>query len=203
MKKILLSGSFASGKTELSVILSKLGAGIIDVDCLCEDLFNPEGDEQMFWYSVAGDACYKDDDSLDSNLLLEWILSNPAVFFKVRDYIFPKLTYAVQEEMNSLCAKCTHPYLLLVSPTGPMPYKKWITLFKLEFILIEAPLKLRISRLMQRHNFSEKKARVLAIKGEDWVAKARPHSNRIITNDGSIERLTYQAEQLHLHFLRG
>ena len=201
MKKVLLSGAFASGKTEFSTILSDLGAGIIDVDCFCEDLFDPKGNERVFWHSVADDACFKHDGVLDVDVLLEHVLLNPAIFLSVRDYIFPKLTDAVQEKIDVLCSEGIYSYLLLIAPTGPMPYKKWIKHFELEFVLIEAPVERRIIQLIKRHHFTEERARVLAMKGEQWIAEVRPHSHRIITNDGDMESLMYQAKQLNADLL--
>jgi dephospho-CoA kinase len=192
-----LTGGIGSGKTAVSNILAKLGAGVIDTDLIAHQI-TASGGSAIFPIQAHFGAEYLDSNgALDRNKMRSLVFQKPEAKKALEAITHPLIKQETIKQANQL-GEAGYPYLVFVVPLliESGNWKGHID----HLVVVDCPEELQIERVMQRSNLS--KAEVEGIlkvqaKRQDRLAVA----DTVIQNQGKLSDLQSAVEQLHQKIL--
>ncbi|MBU3553366.1 dephospho-CoA kinase [Polynucleobacter sp. MWH-Post4-6-1] len=198
MPLIGLTGGIGSGKTAVSDLLAKLGAGIVDTDLIAHQITAPNG--------IAISAIQKQfgTEYLDINGALDRSKMRALVFAKVEArkaleaITHPLIRQETIKQAELLVAKGI-PYLVFVVPLL-IESGSWEGLID-RLVVVDCPEEIQITRVMQRSNLPRAEVeRILQAQTSrrDRLARA----DIVIENQGSLATLNVEVNQLHQKILQ-
>ncbi|MBU3610113.1 dephospho-CoA kinase [Polynucleobacter wuianus] len=198
MPLIGLTGGIGSGKTAVSNLLAKLGAGIVDTDLIAHQITAPNG--------IAISAIQKQfgTEYLDINGALDRSKMRALVFAKVEArkaleaITHPLIRQETIKQAELLVAKGV-PYLVFVVPLL-IESGSWEGLID-RLVVVDCPEEVQITRVMQRSNLPRAGVeRILQAQTSrrDRLARA----DIVIENQGSLATLNVEVNQLHQKILQ-
>ena len=174
MKKIGITGGIGSGKTYVASVFQSLGIPIFNADIQAKKLMTSSRKLIKLVKEEFGNDIYKDSD-LNKEKLASIVFSNSDKLQKLNSLVHP----IVKEEFNNWCKKQTSPYVI----------KEAAILFESNshigldaVICISAPLDLRMKRLLNRDDYSEKEIKK-RIENQISQEEKEKLSDYIIVND--------------------
>lgn len=174
MKKIGITGGIGSGKTYVASVFKSLGIPIFNADIQAKKIMTSSGKLIKLVKEEFGNEIYKDSD-LNKEKLASIVFSNSDKLQKLNSLVHP----IVKEEFNNWCKKQTSPYVI----------KEAAILFESNshigldaVICVSAPLDLRIERLLNRDDYSEKEIKK-RIENQISQEEKEKLSDYIIVND--------------------
>lgn len=193
-----LTGGIGSGKTAVSNLLAKLGAGIVDTDLIAHQITAPNG--------IAISAIQKQfgTEYLDINGALDRSKMRALVFAKVEArkaleaITHPLIRQETIKQAELLVAKGV-PYLVFVVPLL-IESGSWEGLID-RLVVVDCPEEVQITRVMQRSNLPRAEVeRILQAQTSrrDRLARA----DIVIENQGSLATLNVEVNQLHQKILQ-
>ncbi|WP_216865862.1 dephospho-CoA kinase [Polynucleobacter wuianus] len=193
-----LTGGIGSGKTAVSNLLAKLGAGIVDTDLIAHQITAPNG--------IAISAIQKQfgTEYLDINGALDRSKMRALVFAKVEArkaleaITHPLIRQETIKQAELLVAKGV-PYLVFVVPLL-IESGSWEGLID-RLVVVDCPEEVQITRVMQRSNLPRAGVeRILQAQTSrrDRLARA----DIVIENQGSLATLNVEVNQLHQKILQ-
>ena len=174
MKRIGITGGIGSGKTYVASVFQSLGIPIFNADIQAKKLMTSSRKLIKLVKEEFGNDIYKDSD-LNKEKLASIVFSDSDKLQKLNSLVHP----IVKEEFNNWYKKQTSPYVI----------KEAAILFESNshigldaVICVSAPLELRMKRLLNRDNYSEKeiKKRIENQMSQEVKEKL---SDYIIVND--------------------
>ena len=148
MKKIGVTGGIGSGKTYVASVFQSLGIPIFNADIQAKKLMTSSRRLIKLVKEEFGNDIYKDSD-LNKEKLASIVFSDSDKLQKLNSLVHP----IVKEELNNWCKKQTSPYVI----------KEAAILFESNshigldaVICVSAPFDLRMKRLLNRDDYSEK-----------------------------------------------
>ncbi|MBT5699677.1 MAG: dephospho-CoA kinase [Flavobacteriales bacterium] len=174
MKKIGITGGIGSGKTYVASVFQSLGIPIFNADIQAKKIMTSSRKLIKLLKEEFGNDIYKDSD-LNKEKLASIVFSNSDKLQKLNSLVHP----IVKEEFNNWCKKQTSPYII----------KEAAILFESNshigldaVICVSAPLDLRIERLLNRDDYSEKEIKK-RIENQISQEEKEKLSDYIIVND--------------------
>ena len=174
MKKIGITGGIGSGKTYVASVFQSLGIPIFNADIQAKKIMTSSEKLIKLAKEEFGNDIYKDSD-LNKEKLASIVFSNSDKLQKLNSLVHP----IVKEEFNNWCKKQTSPYVI----------KEAAILFESNshigldaVICVSAPLELRIERLLNRDDYSEKEIKK-RIENQISQEEKEKLSDYIIVND--------------------
>jgi len=174
MKKIGITGGIGSGKTYVASVFQSLGIPIFNADIQAKKIMTSSGKLIKLVKEEFGNDIYKDSD-LNKEKLASIVFSDSDKLQKLNSLVHP----IVKEEFNNWYKKQTSPYVI----------KEAAILFESNshigldaVICISAPLELRMKRLLNRDNYSEKEIKK-RIENQISQEEKQKLSDYIIVND--------------------
>jgi len=174
MKKIGITGGIGSGKTYVASVFQSLGIPIFNADIQAKKIMTSSEKLIKLVKEEFGNDIYKDSD-LNKEKLASIVFSNSDKLQKLNSLVHP----IVKEEFNNWCKKQTSPYVI----------KEAAILFESNshigldaVICVSAPLELRIERLLNRDDYSEKEIKK-RIENQISQEEKEKLSDYIIVND--------------------
>jgi len=174
MKKIGITGGIGSGKTYVASVFQSLGIPIFNADIQAKKIMTSSEKLIKLVKEEFGNDIYKDSD-LNKEKLASIVFSNSDKLQKLNSLVHP----IVKEELNNWCEKQTSPYVI----------KEAAILFESNshigldaVICVSAPLELRIERLLNRDDYSEKEIKK-RIENQISQEEKEKLSDYIIVND--------------------
>ena len=174
MKKIGITGGIGSGKTYVASVLQSFGIPIFNADIQAKKIMTSSEKLIKLVKKEFGNDIYKDSD-LNKEKLASIVFSNSDKLQKLNSLVHP----IVKEEFNNWYKKQTSPYVI----------KEAAILFESNshigldaVICISAPLKLRMKRLLNRDDCSEKEIKK-RIENQISQEEKQKLSDYIIVND--------------------
>ena len=174
MKKIGITGGIGSGKTYVASVFQSLGIPIFNADIQAKKIMTSSRKLIKLLKEEFGNDIYKDSD-LNKEKLASIVFSNSDKLQKLNSLVHP----IVKEEFNNWCKKQTSPYII----------KEAAILFESNshigldaVICVSAPLELRMKRLLNRDNYSEKEIKK-RIENQISQEEKEKLSDYIIVND--------------------
>ncbi len=193
-----LTGGIGSGKTAVSDLLGKLGAGIVDTDVIAHQITAPKGIaipaiEQQFG------ANYLDaNGALDRDKMRALVFAKPEARKTLEAITHPLIRQETIKQAELLIAKGV-PYLVFVVPLL-IESGSWQGLIDY-LVVVDCPEEVQITRVMQRSNLPRSEVeRILKAQTsrKDRLARA----DIVIENQGSFEELDTEVNRLHQKILQ-
>ncbi|QWE12689.1 dephospho-CoA kinase [Polynucleobacter sp. AP-Titi-500A-B4] len=193
-----LTGGIGSGKTAVSDLLGKLGAGIVDTDVIAHQITAPKGIaipaiEQQFG------ANYLDaNGALDRDKMRALVFAKPEARKTLEAITHPLIRQETIKQAEVLIAKGV-PYLVFVVPLL-IESGSWQGLIDY-LVVVDCPEEVQITRVMQRSNLPRPEVeRILKAQTsrKDRLARA----DIVIENQGSFEELDTEVNRLHQKILQ-
>lgn len=193
-----LTGGIGSGKTAVSDLLGKLGAGIVDTDVIAHQITAPKGIaipaiEQQFG------ANYLDaNGALDRDKMRALVFAKPEARKTLEAITHPLIRQETIKQAEVLIAKGV-PYLVFVVPLL-IESGSWQGLIDY-LVVVDCPEEVQITRVMQRSNLPRSEVeRILKAQTsrKDRLARA----DIVIENQGSFEELDTEVNRLHQKILQ-
>ena len=174
MKKIGITGGIGSGKTYVASVFQSLGIPIFNTDIQAKKIMTSSEKLIKLVKEEFGNDIYKDSD-LNKEKLASIVFSNSDKLQKLNSLVHP----IVKEEFNNWCKKQISPYVI----------KEAAILFESNshigldaVICVSAPLDLRMKRLLNRDDYSEKEIKK-RIENQISQEEKEKLSDYIIVND--------------------
>ena len=174
MNKIGITGGIGSGKTYVASVFQSLGIPIFNADIQAKKLMTSSRKLIKLVKEEFGNDIYKDSD-LNKEKLASIVFSDSDKLQKLNSLVHP----IVKEEFNNWYKKQTSPYVI----------KEAAILFESNshigldaVICVSAPLDLRMKRLLNRDDYSEKEIKK-RIENQISQEEKEKLSDYIIVND--------------------
>ena len=188
-----LTGGIGSGKSALAAELAALGVPIIDADAVARRCVARGTPGLAAIVARFGDGMLDEAGSLDRSALAALVFADPAARRDLEAITHPCIRAGIEADLTALRSGVEPPALavvehpLLVETGGHDRVDR--------VVVIEAPLDLRIARLVSGRGMSEADARDrIAAQADD--ATRRAVADHVVTNDGDRSALAERAAQL-------
>ena len=185
---ILLTGGIGSGKSAVRGIFGSLGIPCYDADAAVKSFYKDHGEGPCLLPEVealVGQSLRGKDGQLDRKAFAGIIFKDKNLLRRVEDLVFPALTQDFISWRESRVSE-GHRIVVLESATAldkPHFKKVW------DFCLwVEAPMEIRIERVMQRDHCSREEV-LRRLELQSPLEAHRDAIDRVIQNFGTPEEL--------------
>jgi dephospho-CoA kinase len=193
-----LTGGIGSGKTAVSDLLGKLGAGIVDTDLIAHQITASNGLAISAIEKQFGPDYLDAHGALDRNKMRTLVFAKPEARKTLEAITHPLIRQETIKQAKQLFAKGV-PYLVFVVPLL-IESGSWQGLID-RLVVVDCPEELQITRVMQRSNLS--RAEVERILEAQTSRKDRlACADIVIKNQGSLTALEAEVNQLHQKILQ-
>lgn len=178
--RVGLTGGVGSGKSEVARILESLGAFVIDTDHLARQAVAPDSDAlraiERVWRGVVREG------TLDRTALAEIVFTDPAAREKLNTIVHPFVRHLAQDRERYAGKN------QMVVHVVPLLFETGYGNLCGVSLLVVAPERERISRVMRRNHWTEAQARARMAAQIDPQA-ARTRATHVIENNADIASL--------------
>lgn len=180
MKRIGLTGGIGSGKSYVATILERMGYPVYYSDARAKQLTNEHPEIQQGLIALFGTSIYEEGE-LNRKLLAEHIFSNDQNRQKVNALIHPIVRADFTDWVNKQKADLVFNEAAILFETGASRQFN-------AMILVTAPVKDRMERVMLRENCTEEE--VMSRIRKQWPdAEKRKLTPFVIENNGQMPLL--------------
>lgn len=192
-----LTGGIGSGKSAAADVFARLGVPVVDVDVIAHELTGPGGLAMPSLRQAFGGGVVAPDGRLDRAAMRQQAFADPAVRKRLEAVLHPLIRVESARRCSEALATGV-PYLLLVVPllVESGDYRQRVQ----RVAVVDCPDELRIARVAARSGLARSQIEaILATQAsrEERLAAA----DDVIRNEGGLEQLAVQVEQLHHRYL--
>ena len=199
MRIIGLTGGIAAGKSQVSRILSELGAIIIDADVIAREIVEKGTSTWEEIRDEFGEEYFLADGSLNRKKLGKLVFSDKHALRKLTDITHPAIRNSIISRLDELK---TQDYKgVVVVDAALLLEVGWDDLVD-EVWVVDAPLEIRITRLMDRDGLSREEA-LNRINSQMTQEEKNEKADKIIKNESNMDNLEKQVERALEHTLKG
>ena len=193
-----LTGGIGSGKTAVSDLLAKLGAGIVDTDLIAHQITAPNGAAISLIEKQFGLDFIAADGALNRDKMRSLVFTKPDARESLEAITHPLIRQETVRQAQSL-SKEGSPYLVFVVPLL-IESGFWMELID-RLVLVDCPEETQIQRVMQRSNLPEEEVkRILAAQASR--EERLKHADIVIENQASLKDLEVEVQNLHQKILQ-
>ena len=193
-----LTGGIGSGKTAVSDLLAKLGAGIVDTDLIAHQITAPHGVATALIEKQFGPDFISADGSLNRDRMRALVFAKPEARKSLEAITHPLIRQETIRQALRL-SKEGVPYLVFVVPLL-IESGSWMELIDL-LVLVDCPEETQIQRVMQRSNLPrEEIERILAAQASR--EERLKYADIVIENQSSLKDLEVEVQNLHQKILQ-
>lgn len=188
MKIIGLTGGIATGKSQVSSILSELGAMVIDADIVAREVVQKGLPAWQQLKDTFGEEYFLSNGELNRRKLGQLVFSHPDELAKLNSITHPAIKAKIEERINDLKVQGYNG--IVVVDAALLLEAGWETMVDQVWV-VDAPMEKRIERLMNRDNLTRDQAlsRINSqMSQQERIAKA----DKIIYNNSNIDSLKEQ-----------
>lgn len=196
MKRLLrvgLTGGIGSGKTTVKNFFDELGAPTIDADEISHRITKPGQAAFDEVVALFGKESLDETGNLDRKRLRALIFDEPELKQKLEAIIHPR----VRAQIREFTDRVDYPYCIICIPllleTGAQSTVDRV-------LVVDAPEELQVARVSLRDNAEERQTRSI-IRSQAGREQRLNAAHDIIVNDGNINDLKAQVENLHKRYM--
>jgi dephospho-CoA kinase len=190
MRIIGLTGGIAAGKSQVSRILSELGAIIIDADVIAREIVEKGTSTWEEIRDEFGEEYFLADGSLNRKKLGKLVFSDKHALRKLNDITHPAIRNSIISRLDELK---TQDYKgVVVVDAALLLEVGWDDLVD-EVWVVDAPLEIRITRLMDRDGLSREEA-LNRINSQMTQEEKNEKADKIIKNESNMDNLEKEQE---------
>lgn len=193
MLEIGLTGGIGSGKTRVADMFAARGAAIIDTDLLAHEITAPGGQAIPALVEAFGPQCLRPDGAMDRDAMRAVVFADPAAKARLERITHPLIRELTTARARAIADAREHPYLIYVVPLL-VESGAWVERVG-RVLVVDCTEDTQIARVMARNGFSREQ--VLAIMAKQATRAQRlAVANDVVDNDGPVDALTAQVDQL-------
>ena len=193
-----LTGGIGSGKSTLSDLLAKLGAGIVDTDLIAHQITAPNGAAISLIEKQFGSDFITTDGAINRDKMRSLVFTSPEARKSLETITHPLIRQETTRQAMQL-KKAGAPYLVFVVPLL-IESGSWKNLIDW-LVVVDCPKETQIKRVMQRSNLpKEEVERILAAQASR--EERLKHADVVIENQGSLQELEVEVQNLHQKILQ-
>jgi len=188
-----LTGGIGSGKSVVAKRLAELGATVIDSDQIAHDITAPHGAAIAPIQAHFGPEMLAPDGSLDRPKMRRLAFNDPSALQSLEAITHP-LIHAETLRQASQAHENGALYLVFMVPLL-VESGTWANLID-HLLVVDCPPELQIERVMQRSNLDRSQIEQIMSKQASRAVRLAA-ADRILLNDGSLDKLIPQIDALH------
>lgn len=189
-----LTGGIGSGKSVASDWFAQQGVHIVDTDIIAREVVEQGQPALTQIRHSFGDWAILENGELNRRALRDYIFQHPTARTELENITHPLIR---QRMLNQLQQGSHSPYTMLVSP---LLFEKEQHLFTHRTLLIDVDEQTQLERVSHRDQQSlEQIKKIIAIQMPR--SKKQTLADDIILNNGSLNELYQQLEQIHQVYL--
>ena len=193
-----LTGGIGSGKTAVSDLLAKFGAGIVDTDLIAHQITASDGAAIPLIQREFGAEFVGADGSLDRSKMRSLVFTKPEARKTLEAITHPLIRQETIRQAIQL-SKDGVPYLVFVVPLL-IESGSWLGILD-RLVVVDCPEEVQIERVMQRSNLPRQEVeKILAAQASRQ--ERLNHADMVIENLGSLRDLEREVQSLHQEILR-
>lgn len=192
MRIIGLTGGIATGKSQVSSILSELGAMVIDADIVAREVVQKGLPAWQQLKDTFGEEYFLSNGELNRRKLGQLVFSHPDELAKLNSITHPAIKAKIEERINDLKVQGYNG--IVVVDAALLLEAGWETMVDQVWV-VDAPMEKRIERIMKRDNLTRDQAlsRINSqMSQQERIAKA----DKIIYNNSDIDSLREQVQRI-------
>ncbi|AYA65307.1 dephospho-CoA kinase [Alteromonas sp. RKMC-009] len=189
-----LTGGIGSGKSAVSDLFAQLGITIVDADVVARQVVEPGTPALAKIAGHFGRDILQEDGTLDRAALRKQVFADETA----KQWLNALLHPAIREEMRKQLEAATSPYVIF---SVPLLIENGLDAMADTVIVVDCEEDTQLTRALKRDGSDETTIRgIMASQASrhDRLAKA----SHIIDNNGALELLPAQVEQLHQILLK-
>ena len=193
-----LTGGIGSGKTAVSDLLGKLGAGVIDTDLISHQITAPGGRAIPLIAKEFGADFIDPQGALDRPKMRALVFADSNARQALEKLTHPLIQQETAKQAFEL-AKSGAPYLVFVVPLL-IESGSWVNLIDY-LIVVNCPEETQIQRVMHRSNMTRLDVENI-LKAQTSRKVRLAAANAVIENQGSLDELKSEVLRLHQELLK-
>jgi dephospho-CoA kinase len=188
--RVGLTGGVASGKSVVAKWLSDLGVLVVDMDLLSKTLLDSDSHLQTQVIDLFGKSIITDD-KIDRKKLRKAVFESPQKKAELEALIHPR----VRKQFDELAQRAQDEGRKVIVCEAALLLESGYGSTLDQIIVVLAPLKARIERLMARDSISEDLA-LKMIQAQTTDDERRKRASYLIENDSTLQELRGKTEAL-------
>jgi len=197
-----LTGGIAAGKTTVSQQLAARGAIIIDADSVGHAVITPQGEAYPEVVAAFGTEILDEDGTISRRKLGAIVFADPARLDELNGISHPRMAERMGREIEAIRLREPEKQPPAIVLDAAILFEAgWDGLCDTIWT-VEAPEELAIERLVQRNAMTHDEARA-RLAAQMTNAERAQRAHHVIHNDGSLETLAAQVNQLWEQVLHG
>ena len=193
-----LTGGIGSGKTTVSDLLAKLGAGIVDADLIAHQITAPNGAAICLIEKQFGSEFIAADGALNREKMRALVFNSLEARKSLETITHPLIRQETARQALQL-NKDGAPYLVFVVPLL-IESGSWKDLID-RLVVVDCPKETQINRVMQRSNLTQEEVERILVAQASREERLK-HADVVIENQGSLKELEAEVENLHQKILQ-
>jgi len=193
-----LTGGIGSGKTAVSDLLAKFGAGIIDTDLIAHQITAPNGAAIPAIQKEFGAGFISADGALDRGKMRSLVFEKPEARKTLEKITHPLIRQETIKQAMQLSTDAA-PYLVFVVPLL-IESGTWLGLID-RLVVVDCPEEVQIERVMQRSNLPRQEVEKILI-AQATRQERLAHADFVIENQTSLGDLEREVQSLHQKILQ-
>ena len=189
-----LTGGIGSGKSTAADIFKELGAAVVDTDAISRELTAAGGAAMPEIRNQYGPEFIAPDGSLDRERIRRLVFGNAEARKKLEAILHPM----IRAESRARVATARAPYVILVVPLL-FESDAYLDLLK-RVLVVDCSEERQIERAMRRSRISADEVRAIMASQLSRAAR-RARADDVIDNDGGMEALRRQVDEIHSEYL--
>jgi dephospho-CoA kinase len=189
-----VTGGIGSGKTAATNCFQALGIDIVDADLASRVVVEPGTDALQQIAEHFGPQILQPDGTLDRAALRRIVFQEPAAKQWLERLLHPLIGREIQRQLQAAAS----PYVILVSPLLVEAHQN---LFCNRILVVDVPEDTQLQRTVIRDNNDPEQVRRI-IASQASRAQRLQQADDILENNGSLEQLHTQVEDLHQRYLK-
>jgi len=189
--RVGLTGNIASGKSTVARVWQRLGAPVIDADVLARRAVAPGSVGLRRIVETFGPGVLDEAGRLDRAALRDIVFHDPEARAKLEAIVHPEVGRLRREEEARLEAAGEK----IVVHDIPLLFEAGLDEEFDAIVLVDAPERVRLERLMRDRGLTEDEARRM-IDAQMPSSQKRDRADYVIENEGTLEALERAAEEV-------
>ncbi|WP_114639543.1 dephospho-CoA kinase [Polynucleobacter necessarius] len=193
-----LTGGIGSGKTAVSELLGKLGAGIVDTDLIAHQITAPNGSAIKAIEQKFGAEFIDATGALNRSKMRALVFTDSGARKQLEAITHP----LIRQETIKLAKELDQngvPYLVFVVPLM-IESTSWHGVPDL-LVVVDCPKELQIQRVMQRSNLTRAEVEKI-LQAQTSREDRLKHADIVLENQGNLKELEADVAQLHQKILQ-
>lgn len=182
-----LTGSIASGKSTVAIMMKEFSIPVIDADLIARDVVSVGKKAYVQIINTFGEEILHDDRTIDRAKLGKLIFHNEAKRKMLNEIVHP----AVREEMNKQKQRYIEENEPLIVLDIPLLFESNLTHLVEKVLVVYVDETTQLERLMKRNGFSRDEA-LARIHAQMPLKTKREKADEVIDNNGTLEETREQ-----------